>query len=64
MRTDFPKFQDLFHVAVEYDAPDAKPLEEKHCVGAFFDTGGYFYEKGLTDVVQKLVHKFESKKAD
>jgi hypothetical protein len=95
VRTDFPKFQDLFTVIVEHDAPESKGLEEpraarastatsasprrasgrrrrsgtalvrrQHCVGKFFDTGGYFWEQGLVDTVQKMVNKFESKKAD
>ena len=64
IRTDFPKFQDLFTVIVEYDRPDGPALEEQHCVGKFFDTGGYFWEQGLVDTVQKMVNKFESKKAD
>ena len=62
VRTDFPKFQDLFTIIVEYDTPDAPPYEEKHCVGKFFDTGGYFWEAGFADTVQKMVAKFESKK--
>eukprot|EP00629_Pelagomonadales_sp_RCC1024_P012780 CAMPEP_0119271282 /NCGR_PEP_ID=MMETSP1329-20130426/7935_1 /TAXON_ID=114041 /ORGANISM="Genus nov. species nov., Strain RCC1024" /LENGTH=188 /DNA_ID=CAMNT_0007271327 /DNA_START=144 /DNA_END=706 /DNA_ORIENTATION=- len=59
VRTDFPKFQDLFTVIVEHDAPDSKGLEEQHCVGKFFDTGGYFYEQGVIDTVQKMVAKFQ-----
>ena len=62
VRTDFPKFQDLFTIIVEYDTPDAPPYEEKHCVGKFFDTGGYFWEAGFADCVQKMVAKFEAKK--
>ena len=65
LRTDFPKFQDLFTVIVEYDAPGAtQSLEEKHCVGKFFDTNGFFWEQGYCETVQKLVEKFESKKKD
>ena len=52
MRTDFPNFQDLFTIIVEYDTPDAAPFEEKHCVGKFFDTGGYFWEAGFAETVQ------------
>ena len=44
------------------DGPDAAPFEEKHCVGKFFDTGGYFWEAGFAETVQKMVAKFESKK--
>ena len=62
VRTDFPKFQDLFTIIVEYDTPDSLPFEEKHCVGKFFDTGGYFWEAGFADCVQKMVAKFEAKK--
>ena len=62
VRTDFPKFQDLFTLIVENDAPNSAEFEEKHCVGKFFDEGGYFWEAGFADTVQKMVAKFEAKK--
>mgnify|MGYP005702558511 CR=1 FL=1 len=52
----------MFTIIVEYDTPDSLPFEEKHCVGKFFDTGGYFWEAGFAETVQKMVAKFEAKK--
>ena len=64
VRTAFPRFQSDFSVIFQRDAPDAPEMEEKYCVGKFFDTDGYFYEQGLIDVVQKQADKFEAKKKD
>ena len=64
VRTAFPRFQSDFTVIMQRDENDAPEMEEKHCVGKFFDADGYFWEQGLVDTVQKFADRFEGKKKD
>eukprot|EP00628_Pelagophyceae_sp_CCMP2097_P006268 CAMPEP_0184125662 /NCGR_PEP_ID=MMETSP0974-20121125/25150_1 /TAXON_ID=483370 /ORGANISM="non described non described, Strain CCMP2097" /LENGTH=189 /DNA_ID=CAMNT_0026429001 /DNA_START=61 /DNA_END=630 /DNA_ORIENTATION=- len=64
VRSAFPRYQSDYTIIVQLDEPDAPEMEEKHCVGKFFDADGYFWEQGFIDTVQKLVERFESKKTN
>eukprot|EP00903_Cladosiphon_okamuranus_P005836 g5777.t1 len=64
VRTDFPRFDEMYTVSVEERKPGSKPLEETWNVGGYFDFEGNFDEWTLGDHVKKLVGKLEKRARD
>lgn len=64
VRTNFPRYQDLYSFTVEVsnaNASTTKQVADSHeyklKVGQFFDVIGYFDEPGAREVMQSLVSK-------
>ncbi|CAB1108716.1 unnamed protein product [Ectocarpus sp. CCAP 1310/34] len=64
VRTDFPRFDEIYTVSVEERKPGSKPIEEQWHVGKYFDYEGNFDEWGMGDAVKNLVTRLEKRARD
>jgi signal peptidase complex subunit 2 len=70
VRSNLPRFSEWYSVILEFSIPsdqnvkDPPRVEQAWSVGQFFDKEGYFDEVGLSDEIDKLFERLESKQYD
>lgn len=65
VRTEFPRFEEWYHVRLEYEGVKDSPfVHQKWSVGDFFDVEGMFDEVYFMEEVRKLVKRLEKGKYD
>jgi signal peptidase complex subunit 2 len=70
VRSNLPRFSEWYSVILEFSMPadqiakDPPRVEQAWSVGQFFDKEGYFDEVGLTNEIDKLFERLESKQYD